>query len=81
MFQMMTLPDKERFLRIVENSRGDVVLHLPDETSCSLKEDAAARQLLRVSSPDRAGLQISLTDPEDFPAFLQYMLEAGKRPA
>ena len=33
MFQMMTIPNTERFLRIVEESRGDVVLHLPDDTS------------------------------------------------
>ena len=82
MFQMMTIPNTERFLRIVEESRGDVVLHLPDDTSCSLKDSAVARQLLRVSRPGRSGLRLSLSDPADFPAFLKYMLEAGReRPA
>lgn len=63
MFQMMTIPNTERFLRIVEESRGDVVLHLPDDTSCSLKDSAVARQLLRVSRPGRSGLRLSLSDP------------------
>lgn len=82
MLHVMTIPDTERFLRIVEESRGDVVLHLPDHTSCNLKETPVAQQMLRVSNPGRTGLLLSLSDPSDVQAFLEYMLEAGlERPA
>ena len=32
MLQMMMLPDRDRFLEIVDHSRGSVLLRLPDHT-------------------------------------------------
>lgn len=74
MFQIMMLPDTDNFLNVVEHSRGQVLLHLPDNTSCDLKRDNTARQLLRVLRPGREGLCISLSDARDVPAFLDYMI-------
>ena len=34
MLHMMSLPDRERFLNIVQHSRGEVLLRLPDGTDC-----------------------------------------------
>ena len=48
MLHMMSLPDRERFLNIVQHSRGEVLLRLPDGTDCDLKADPGARQLLRL---------------------------------
>ena len=48
MLQMMMLPDRDRFLEIVEHSRGSVLLRLPDHTDCDLKTDPVARQMLRM---------------------------------
>lgn len=71
------IPDPEGFLRLVQRSRGNVMLRLPDGGQTDLKESHEARQLLRMLRPGQAGLRISLSDPEDLPAFLQYMMEAG----
>ena len=71
------MPDPEKFLHLVERSRGSVMLHLPDGSRVDLQESHDARQILRMTRVGRAGLQISLSDPEDAPAFLQYMMEAG----
>lgn len=73
------IPDEERFLRLVEMSRGSVMLLLPDGSRVDLKENLNVRRLLRMPRPGGAGLNISLSDPEDVPEFLRYMMEAGAR--
>ena len=81
MLQFMMLPDRERFLRLVEHSRGQVLLHLPDQTRCDLKQDGTARAMLRTLEPGREGLCISLSDPEDTPAFIDDMISAAHKPS
>lgn len=76
MLTMMYLPDRKRFLQLVSQSRGDVVLHLPDNSRLSLKQDPTAQRLLQVMDPGQDGLQITLTNPTDTTAFMRYMLEA-----
>ena len=74
MFKLMMLPDSDSFLNVVEQSRGQVLLHLPDNTLCDLKRDNTARQLLRAMQPGPQGLCISLSDSRDVPAFLGFLL-------
>lgn len=78
MFKIMMLPDTETFLHVVEHSRGQVLLHFPDNTCCDLKRDNTARQMLRVMAPRRDGLCISLSDARDVPAFLDYMIGSAR---
>ena len=78
MLQMMMLPDRDRFLEIVDHSRGSVLLRLPDHTDCDLKTDPVARQMLRMLDPAEEGVTLRLTDPEDLPAYLHSMMEAGQ---
>jgi len=77
MFRIMVMPDAERFLRVVANCEGSVFLHLPDEKVCDLKRDRTACQMLRLLSPGREGLEFSLSNPADLPAFIRYMKEAA----
>lgn len=79
MFKIMMLPDADHFLNVVEHSRGQVLLHLPDNTRCDLKRDNTARQLLRAMRPGREGLCISLSDARDVPAFLDYMIGSARK--
>ncbi len=78
MFKIMMLPDADNFLNVVEHSRGQVLLHLPDNTRCDLKRDNTARQLLRAMRPSPEGLCISLSDARDVPAFLDYMIGSAR---
>ncbi len=78
MFKIMMMPDAEDFLNVVEHSRGQVMLHLPDGTRCDLKRDHTARQLLRAMRPSRDGLCVSLSDARDAPAFLDYMIGSAR---
>ena len=77
MLKFMLLPNMERFISLIEKSRGKVMLHLPDDTQCDLKENYTARQLIRTMTPGGAGLCISLTDPDDTSAFIDYMISAA----
>ncbi|MDY3690381.1 MAG: hypothetical protein SO072_00260 [Dysosmobacter sp.] len=76
MLTMTLLPDREEFLELVDRSRGGVLLQLPDQTTCDLKHDPAARQMLRLLEPGPEGITLRLTNPEDLPAYLHYMMEA-----
>ena len=76
MLTMTILPDREKFLDLVDHSRGSVLLQLPDQTSCDLKHDPAARQMLHLLDPGPEGITLRLTDPQDLPAYLHYMMEA-----
>lgn len=75
--KLFSIPDTASFLELVEKSRGDVTLHLPDGDQVDLKRSHAARQLLRLIRPGQSGLDIRLSDSADMPGFMQYMMEAG----
>lgn len=79
MLTMTLLPDREEFLELVDRSRGGVLLQLPDQTTCDLKHDPAARQMLRLLEPGPEGISLCLSAPEDLPAYLHYMMEAARK--
>ena len=77
MIKIMIMPNVEKFLSLVRQSCGDVLLHLPDGSQCSLKRDNTARQMLCMMQPGRDGISVSFSNSGDAPAFLQYMMEAA----
>lgn len=77
MLKIMLISDMEKFLEKVNNCHGDVLLHLPDDTVCNLKEDHTALQLLRMMKLNGKGLNLSLTDVRDFPIMMNYMMSAA----
>ena len=78
MFKIMMLPDTENFLHVVERSRGQVLLHLPNNTHCDLKRNNTARQMLRAIRPGPEGLCISLSDARDVLSFLVYIIGSAR---
>ena len=77
MLKIMLISDMEKFLEKVNSCHGDVLLHLPDDTVCNLKEDHTALQLLRMMKLNGKGLNLSLTDVRDFPIMMNYMMSAA----
>ena len=77
MLKIMLISDMEKFLEKVNNCHGDVLLHLPDDTVCNLKEDHTALQLLRMMKLNGKGLNISLTDVRDYPIKMNYLMNAA----
>ena len=75
--KIMLISDMEKFLEKVNNCHGDVLLHLPDDTVCNLKEDHTALQLLRMMKLNGKGLNISLTDVRDYPIMMNYLMNAA----
>ena len=76
MLKIMLISDMEKFLDKVNECRGDVLLHLPDGSTCDLKNDHTAMQMLKMLKNDQNELDISLTDPRDYPVFLNFMMRA-----
>ena len=74
MLKIYSIPNMERFLSLVARSRGQVLLHLPANSQHDLKGDSALRQLFQTMKPGREGVRISLSDPSDIPAFINYMI-------
>lgn len=77
MLTFMMIPNTENFFRIVEESRGEVTLCLPEGGRCDLKRDPAARQLVRTLRPGGEGLRVSLSDRGDTTAFFRCMRDAA----
>lgn len=71
------IKNMEKFIQMVENSRGNVFLQLPDETFCDLKQNTAALQMLRMINPGELWLDFFLTDAQDSYNFMAYMVGAG----
>lgn len=71
------IPDANKFLDLVDKSLGHVLLHLPDGSRIDLKKDHDAQQLFQMMRPEPFGLQITLSNAEDVPAFMQYMMESA----
>ena len=77
MIKLLLIPDADRFLEKVNSCNGDVVLHLPDDSTCSLKNDHVAAQMVRMMDISKDGLRLSLTDPADLPILFNYMVNAA----
>lgn len=77
MLKILMIPNTDKFLEKVNSCNGDVVLHLPDESTCSLKNNHIATQMLRLMDVNKNGLTLSLTDPADVSIMLNYMVNAA----
>ena len=77
MFHVKMVPDMEKFLNVVECSKGDVFLHFSSEDKLNLKDRLDTRQISRMMRARKEGFHVSLSDGADFPAFLRYMLDSA----
>lgn len=77
MMKIKSIANMENFFHTVEQCQGSVLLHLPDQTVCDLKQNLLASHLLRMGNAGQKELTLSLTNGKDFPLFLTYMMEAA----
>lgn len=71
------IKNTEKFIQMVENSRGHVFLKLPNEEYCDLKQNRDALQMLRMVNPEEVWLDLFLTNDQDSYSFMAYMVGAG----
>lgn len=71
------IKNADKFIQMVENSRGAVFLKLPDETFCDLKQNNEVLQMLHMINPGEVRLDFFLTDSQDSYNFMAYMVGAG----
>ena len=77
MIKIMKISDMDKFLECVRKCEGDVSLNLPDGSSCDLKNDHTAVQILSMLHSTDHELDISLTDARDFAPIMRYMMCAA----
>ena len=77
MIKIMLISNTETFIEKVQKCYGDVLLHLPDGTTCSLKNDHTALQMLKLLHSTNEALNISLTDERDYGPIINYMMDAA----
>ena len=75
MIRILALPDPDSFLNLVNQSKGDVFLHLPGEGRNSLKKSRIAQKIIRLMGKKNVELCLDLSDQSDVMTFLQYMTE------
>lgn len=73
--KLMNLKNVDKFVNLVEQSKGDVVLHLEDGNDVNLKKDKNAAEILKFVNP-HATLDLTVKDPDDSMRFVQYMMYA-----
>lgn len=78
MLKLCIIPNKEKFMRCVYKSEGDVYLHLPNGSKCNLKTDTQAANMFKMMDVSKFGIDLSFSKPTDMPRFLKYMMEAGR---
>ena len=57
--------DKNRFMKQVAASRGSVILHLDNGSTCDLKKDDEASAIFQTMDAPKKGFSISVSDPAD----------------
>ena len=77
MLKIMLISDMEKFLNKINQCQGDVLLHLPDNTVCDLKNDHTAVQLLKMMKENHSELDLTLTEPRDYAIMMGYMMQAA----
>lgn len=71
------LGNVERFIGMVEQSRGSVYLVLPNKELCDLKRNSEACQMLYMINPKEIWLDLLLTDVQDGYQIMEYMMNAS----
>jgi len=61
--------DKNRFMKQVAASRGSVILHLDNGSTCDLKKDNEASAIFQTLDAPKKGFSISVSDPADVTGF------------
>ncbi len=71
------IPNAEKLEKVIRESKGNVLLRLPNNEVYDLKEDKMGTQLLKVLVPGEEGMDIQVSDGEDFIQFVSYMMNAA----
>ena len=72
------IPNAEKLEKVIRESKGNVLLRLPNNEVYDLKEDKMGTQLLKVLVPGEEGMDIQVSDGEDFIQFVSYMMNAAR---
>ena len=67
-------PDIEKFISLIEQSCGNVLLRLSDNSLRNLKDDEEATKLLKQEADRCHGVEIHLTDTKDYFKFVNFMM-------
>ena len=74
MLKIMMISNMDKFLEKVRACEGEVNLHLPDGSTCDLKNDHTAVQLLTLLHSTNREMDITLTNPNDYMPIMRYMM-------
>lgn len=77
MYRFTYIPNMEKFTEAIEKCHGSVLLHLPDNTTCDLKSDSVATQMLKLLPSGYNNLCLSFSDTHDSSILMRYMMVAA----
>lgn len=77
MIRLMYIQNMEKFTEALGKCQGNVLLHLPDNTTCDLKSNPAAAQVLKLLPTGYNDLRLSFSDSHDSSVFMRYMMVAA----
>ena len=71
------IPNADKLEKVIKESKGSVLLKLPNNEMYDLKEEQMGTQLLKVLVPGTEGLDIRVSEGEDFVQFVSYMVNVA----
>jgi hypothetical protein len=71
------IPNADKLEKVIQKSKGSVLLKLPNDEFYNLKEEKMGTQLLKVFKPGTDGLEIHVSNEKDFVHFLSYMVNVA----
>ena len=71
------IPNAEKLEKVIKESKGSVLLKLPGNEVYDLKEEQMGTKLLKVLVPGADGLDIQVSEGEDFVQFMSYMVNVA----
>lgn len=77
MIRFTYIENMEKFAEAVKKCQGSVLLHLPDNTTCDLKTDPVANQMLKLLPSGYNDLCLSFSNAHDSSTLMKYMMVAA----
>lgn len=75
--KILYIPDKEKLVRLIKKSKGQVLFLYLGHTIYDLSQENADTELFKEEIRKGKGIDVFLSDKDDYFRFINYMVYAG----
>ncbi|MHA5220242.1 hypothetical protein [Dysosmobacter sp. Phy] len=75
--KILYIPNEEKLIRLIQKSQGQVSFLCPGHGLYDLSQENADMELLKTEIRKEKGIDVFLSDKDDYFRFINYMVYAG----